>query len=200
MRNIVKDFRQATKNPIDFYEDLYAQSKDLDISIVVNNIGTGSGECKFLDIPLELLLNELSLNLFPISFISRLYLPKLCYRPQGGAIINLSSVMAYIIMPKFALYCAEKAFDHVVTIVSSSEIKRNQYGVKIDIMSHHPGYLDTPFTANYKNKPLEISKYECAEAALKCLGSVTWTSGHKKHLIPALHIKALSLVAPLLKS
>ena len=199
VRNVVKDFGQGPKNPIEFYEDLFAQTRDLDISILINNVGASAGRVKFLDIPINILLNELALNLFPISFLSRLYLPKLSSRAQGAAVVNLSSVMAYIIMPNFVSYCAGKAFDHALSAVASSEVGKTQHGAKVDIMSLHPGIVDTPLASKLKDKILEIQKEECAEAALKCLGSTTYTSGHPKHLVMAQFIKTLSFLAPFLK-
>ena len=217
VRNIIKDFSQGPKNAIEFYEDILAQVKDLDISILVNNVGATSGRAKFLDIPIDSLLNELALNLFPICFISRLFLPKLHSRHQGAAVINLSSVASYLIMPYLVPYCSGKAFDYVVSTVSASEVNKNQYGVEIDIMSLHPGYVDTPlasklelditptlprfFDASLISKIkniIQIQKDDYAKASLKCLGTTTCTTGHKKHLIVPAMFKAFNLVSPFL--
>ena len=195
VRNIVKNFSEGPKNPIEFYGDIYAQTKDLDISILVNNVGTSTGKRKFLDMPIEGLLNQLALNLFPISFMSRLFLPKLCSRPKGGAVINLSSVMAYTIMPNFIVYSSGKAFDQAISLVASSEIRKNKHGVEIDMLTLHPAYVDTPLTSNSKSKPLEISRYECAEAALRCVGIRSSTSAHPKHLVMTLFLKTLFVAA-----
>ena len=38
--SIVKDFSKCPENPSEFFNDIETQTKDLDISIVINNIGT----------------------------------------------------------------------------------------------------------------------------------------------------------------
>ena len=43
---------------------------------------------------------------------------------------------------------------------------------------------------------LEVSRYDCAEAAFKCLGSVACTSGHSKHVRMSLIMNAVSGFAP----
>ena len=115
--------------------------------------------------------------------MSRLFLPKLLNRPQGGAIINLSSVARFLNGKTRIQYSASKAFDFVVSDTMASEVSISKSTGKIDVLCLQPGYVDTPLTKLSKNKPLEINRYECAEAALKCLGSTNETSGHWKHLI-----------------
>ena len=197
VRNIVKDFVHAPENPIDFYKDLSAQTKDLDISIVINNVGTVFPG-KFLEISLQNVLDQIALDLFPICFISNLYLSGLCNRPQGGALINLSSTMSQMILSKHILYCSSKAFDYALTAVIESEVRVNKDGAKIDVLSLHPGAVDTPMTKNTKGKFLEIDIHQCAEAGLRCLGSTSVTHGHTTHLIADLIFKVLRIASPFL--
>ena len=183
VKNVVKDFSLGPKNPIEFYEDLFNQTKDLDISIVVNNVGAGAGIKRFIDVDLNKILDILALNTFPISFISQLFLPGLLKRPQGGAIINLSSVASIIPLKNHAIYGSTKSFDYIISDVLSTDISLTEKIHKVDVLCLMPGFVDTPLVRAAKSKPLEISRYECAEASLKCLSFVKYTGGHWKHLI-----------------
>ena len=196
VRNVVKDFSLGPNNPIEFYEDLFAQTKDLDISIVVNNVGGCSGMYTFLDIPIQGLLDEIALNIFPICFISRLYLPRLSSRSQGGALINLSSLMSHMILPRYIMYCSGKAFDYVLTVVANSEVRKNKDGTKVDIQSLRPGFVYTPLTSKATGKFLEINRYECAEGSLRCLGYVSETCAHKKHVLAEFIFNAIGMASP----
>ena len=66
--------------------------------------------------------------------------------------INLSSVMAYLVLPNFVLYCSGKAFSYALTSVACSELRKNYHGTKVDLLSLHPGYVDTPLTSHNKVK------------------------------------------------
>ena len=183
VKNIVKDFSLGTKNLLEFYEDLFNQTQDLDISIIVNNVGTGSGVIKFANTELYKILNVLALNIFPISFISRLYLPNLLKRPQGGAIINLSSVASICPAARRAIYASTKAFDYNISEILTTEISMIEKKGNVDVLCSMPGFVDTPLTKTIKSKPLQINRIECAEGTLKCLSFVNHTAGHWKHLI-----------------
>mmetsp|Transcript_32643 Transcript_32643/g.32352 ORF Transcript_32643/g.32352 Transcript_32643/m.32352 type:complete len:125 (+) Transcript_32643:33-407(+) len=43
IRNIIKDFSDSSKNPQKFFLDIKEQTKDLDVSILVNNVGCSFG-------------------------------------------------------------------------------------------------------------------------------------------------------------
>ena len=183
VKNVVKDFTFGPNDPINFYQDIYLQTKDLDISIVINNVGVATTDFLFADTPLKMILNQVALNIFPICFISRLFLPKMLNRSQGGAIINLSSVSRFLNNQTVVQYCACKAFDYVLSDTLSSEVSITRSQGKIDVLCLQPAMVNTPLTSTMGKKPLTISRYECAEAALKCLGNLNETSGHWKHLI-----------------
>ena len=193
VRNVVKDFSLAPASPVDFYEDLFQKTKDLDISIVVNNVGAGSGRILFAETPLPKIINQMALNLFPISFISRLYLKKLMDRPQGAALINLSSIMAYVKRKGNTQYASCQAFDLVISEVTCAEVG----GRKLDVLSVHPGHVDTPLTYGMKGKVLEINRYQCAEAALKCVGYTNRTNAHWKHTMLCALIRVILPFIPI---
>lgn len=59
---IAKDFSKCPENPLEFFNDIDTQTRDLDISIVVNNIG-GAYTGFFHDATDTEIINENSLNL-----------------------------------------------------------------------------------------------------------------------------------------
>ena len=183
VKNIVKDFSLCPRDPINFFNDIYLQTKDLDISLVINNVGAGAGYMALADTPVHHIYNLIALNIFPICFMSRLFLPKLLNRPQGGGLINLSSLAGYTAGRDLVQYCACKSFDWVLSEIISSEVSITKSIGKVDVLALLPAFVDTPLSHGVKGKSLEISRYECAEAALRCLGVVDITSAHWKHLI-----------------
>jgi short-subunit dehydrogenase len=63
----------------------------LDVSILVNNVGI-SNIGVFHEIPAKRILNEINVNILPMTFLSHFLIPKLLARERRSAIINLSSV------------------------------------------------------------------------------------------------------------
>lgn len=60
---VVKDFSLAAVNPVPFFTDLKQQTNGLDISIIVNNVGFGRGDCYFTQTSYEEILSQNALNL-----------------------------------------------------------------------------------------------------------------------------------------
>jgi 17beta-estradiol 17-dehydrogenase / very-long-chain 3-oxoacyl-CoA reductase len=170
------DFESALKDPKSAYLKLYSALSHLDISLIVNNIGTANNT----DIEtFSLTVLQNALNLWPIVFITRLFLPKLLERPQRGGIINLSSVCGYevALIPFSVVYSAGKAFDSTFTDAISCEVRR-----KVDVLNLQPKWVDTPLTQPIGgSRELMIDKNTCAKEALKQFGVLTKTFGHYLH-------------------
>jgi 17beta-estradiol 17-dehydrogenase / very-long-chain 3-oxoacyl-CoA reductase len=182
VRNIVKDFTHSTQNPILYFEEIHRKTLDLDISILINNVGTGARS--FLHETLEKrVLDILSVNLFPITYLSRLITWRIKQRELGGAIINISSMRANGPAKRFVAYSATKAFNLVISELAAVDESFISGGRKVDVLGLKAGFVDTKLIKSLKFKPLMISPTECAEAALKCLGKVNSSGGHWKHLI-----------------
>ena len=180
VKNIVKDFSLCSKDPISFFNEIYQETKELDVRIVINNVGT-LNLAPVAEQKMENLLNQLALNLFPIVFLSRVYLNQVKNK-ENYFFVNLSSVAANYLLKKRVLYTACKAFDLVFSEVLACE------GVKA--LALQPAYTDTPLTRNSKSRPLLVSPMEVVEAALKDVDVATTTSGHWKHVVSILLIKA----------
>jgi 17beta-estradiol 17-dehydrogenase / very-long-chain 3-oxoacyl-CoA reductase len=192
VRNIVRDFSLSSQNPKPFFEDIFCKTADLDISIVVNNIGFGV-KSYFHEMNPKHMYEVISMNIFPIVYLSRLFLPRLQKRHQGAGIVNLSSLRANGPSKRGVVYSAAKAFDLAISQLTASDELVLSHNTKVDVVGLQPGYVDTPLTKGLENRPMMITPVECAEAALKCLGKINRTGGHWKHLL------VNALTAPLLQ-
>jgi uncharacterized protein len=191
VRNITKDFGLSNKNPLEFYNDIFEQTKDIDISIVFNNVGIDKANKAFIDLKLEDVLEVVNINVLPVVFLSRLYLPKLINRPQGGALINMSSILSKYKLPDKLLYCCTKAFDHSLTEVIKSEIAIRDLK-KVDVISLRPGFVDTNLTKKNPVKFLSLDRYQYATSAIKGFGSNTnYLNGHWKHSLTEIIVPIL---------
>ena len=183
--SIVKDFSECPENPSEFFNDIEKQTNDLDISIVINNIGT-SIPGYFHELLDKDILNQNALNLWPVVYLSKIYLKRMLSRPQPSAFINLSSTGSLVPLSGLSVYCAAKAFTDLFTLDLIEEVR---YQVKheklqnIDILSLQPAFVDTLMTKDLTSKPLIISPEVCAENALRVLGKVNYSSCHWKHFI-----------------
>jgi 17beta-estradiol 17-dehydrogenase / very-long-chain 3-oxoacyl-CoA reductase len=179
VKNIVKDFSLCNSDPIFFFQDIYDQVAGLDVRVLVNNVGTNYFGT-LTELKNEELGNQLSLNLFPVVFLTKVFEKDLMNK-QDSWIINLSSVAAEFLLKGKIVYSAVKAFDLVFSEVLISEGK--------NVVPLQPAFVDTPLTSSRKVRPLMISPGQCSEAVLEKCGSAQATSGHWKHVIVILVIK-----------
>ena len=185
--SIVKDFSKCTENSSEFFNDIDQQTQHLDVSLVINNIGT-SILGYFHELSTKELLIHNSLNLWSIVYLSKLFLKRMLKRNRPSGLINLSSVASVTPLGGMTTYCAGKSFDHLFTLDLNEEIRYligKENLQNIDILSFQPGFVDTPLIHDFSEKPLLINPETCAETALRILGKINYSSGHWKHLILA---------------
>lgn len=193
VRSITKDFEDGPKDPISFYSDIFAQASDLNVTILINNVG-GSHVKQFVHS--DKVLSILSLNIFPIVFMTKMFLLT-SDKPGNLGIINISSVGSLFPGTRLVVYRACKSFGAVFSDVLSSEIQKFK-GARSEasVLCLTPGLIDTPATRHLKDKMLAISKYECADRALDILGTVRYNSGHWKHQVMYLMNLVMEIFEP----
>ena len=120
--SIIKDFSNCPENPSEFFNEIDAQTRDLDISIVINNVGT-SLTGHFHEHSVHDILNINAVNLWPIVYLSKIYLQRMFTRNQPSAFINLSSTSALVPFAGSSLYSSEKSFDNLFTLYLIEEIR-----------------------------------------------------------------------------
>lgn len=184
---IVKDFSKCPENPTEFFTDIDSKTRDLDVSIIVNNVGCAFAG-HFHELTAQNLADQNALNLWPIVYLSKIFIRRMLNRAVPSAVINVSSTGSIVPVSGLTVYCAGKSFDDLFTLDLNEEVRYLVGQEKlqdIDILSLQPAFVDTPMTKDFKKKPLVITPEVCAENALRVLGKVNYSSCHWKHLFYA---------------
>ena len=172
VKNICKDFGECTKDPSKFFKGIFDEIGELDVKILVNNVGMAS--LKLFDkIDAKSLLLENSCNLWPIVYMTKFFLNINKSANKEKLVVNLSSVSGTYGLKFSCNYAAGKSFDKVFSNVLSEEY--------INCTCFQPGFVSTPMTKNIPNKTWEISVEDLMEASLKVIGKVKNTYGHFTH-------------------
>ncbi len=112
------------------------------IDVLVNNAGFGQAGA-FEDIPLEHWRRQFEVNLFGLIEVTRRVLPGM--RERGsGRIINVSSVVAHVVVPFMGAYAASKHALDAASAALRMEVKR--WGIRVVLIE--PGPIQTEFRRN----------------------------------------------------
>lgn len=134
VRYLPFDFSKK-KSPQDYKEAFEKNFRDIDVSILVNNVGSYDKD-NFHEASLELLEHMTSLNINPITYLTRLFLPSFLVRTKRSLFLNLSSVMSYGPSADQFVYNSGKVYDDYFSRGLSIT-----YGDKIDSISVKPGRI-----------------------------------------------------------
>ncbi|RAJ29267.1 SDR family NAD(P)-dependent oxidoreductase [Pedobacter cryoconitis] len=156
--------------------DIFAQTqhRGLEIEMLINNAGIGSGG-EFTEIPLQSELDMLQLNVSSLVALTHLFLPQMQQR-KSGTILNVGSMASFLPVPYMATYAASKAFIRFFTQAITEECK--PYNIHVLLLS--PGLTKTKFNfsagiENEKGKALNTDSVsaqtaeQVADEALKAL-------------------------------
>jgi len=159
------------------YREMAAQLADLDIGVLVNNVGMCDNFCEpFTAIRSEKIIDDLiACNVVSVPRMTHLVLPGMLRR-RKGVIINLSSVAGITATPMAALYGATKAF--VASFSNDLEYELRGSGVIVQTVT--PGYVLTNMvTSNTKMQTQEFgvpNADEYVAANFRTLGLETQTA------------------------
>ncbi|XP_063786204.1 very-long-chain 3-oxoacyl-CoA reductase-B-like [Pseudophryne corroboree] len=173
------DFTGGPEN----YPKIEEGLKDLEIGILVNNVGMvyGEGVPKFLDVPdVNQSLNDIiNCNILSAVHMTRLILPQMVARKKG-LIINISSEAGYRPLPFLTVYSATKAFVDFFSRGLHAEYKSDG----ITVQSVLPLMVSTHMLLFKTEANIIIKKAEdFAREALNTVGYTTRTSGCLSHSI-----------------
>ena len=114
-RTLIFDFnRLHTQDAVRELNELLDGTKDLDISILINNIGQIMyGRLEKHSVAER--VSNLSINVNAITYMSMYFVPRLLARSKKSAIINPTSKMAYLGFADFGPYGASKAYFSMLT-------------------------------------------------------------------------------------
>jgi 17beta-estradiol 17-dehydrogenase / very-long-chain 3-oxoacyl-CoA reductase len=170
----------------DFFKKIDMQIQDLDISILINNVGLSKRCLPFDESTDEDLKEILVLNCFPIVFMTKRILQKMLLRKSFSAIINLSS-QEWHFPGRSPLYCASRAFEDMF-----AESLTNEFNKKIDFLSYTPLYISNSQHKYNKNSFWNIDPHQGVSACLKEIGYERKTYGHWKHKLIARWMQMLN--------
>ncbi|XP_008063318.2 very-long-chain 3-oxoacyl-CoA reductase-B-like [Carlito syrichta] len=177
-RVIVADFTGG----LEIYEAIEAELQDLEIGVLVNNVGM-----VYSRLPQKLLNGEnvakrisdiVNCNIMSVVQMTRLILPQMVTRGKG-IIINISSVTDSHPWPLLAMYSASKAF-----VRSFSKAVGAEYfpeGITVQTVS--PFLVATNMTSLFKPGLLVKTPQDFARKALDTLGLSLDVSGCFSHAV-----------------
>jgi len=171
---IVANFAESNKDG--FFAKIKEEIKDLDVSILVNNVGMGYNRY-LTDLSEEELKETVTVNCIPQIILSRHLMEKFLLREKKSCIITISSISVDFPLEAHQVYGATKAFnDHFSRAIAL------EYP-EVDSISARPALVETNMSKSYNKRYLPISPEQCAEATLKKLGYDDMTYGHWKHVV-----------------
>lgn len=168
----------------EFVNTILKMSNEIDIGIVINNVGlTGGGN--YMEIDPNLMKKTLCVNFRPAYEINKALIPRLRTRKSRSAVINMSSATAVYFSHRVGVYSSIK---NLVDIYSRTLSLENRD--KIDIISVRPFGVKTAML-KMKKDPRIITPKQCAVAALTDLGNSETSFSGVQHKIMAAFFERL---------
>ena len=170
---ISMDFIESNKAA--FFDQMQDKIRDLDVSVLVNNVGV-----LYSKDPLQLSAKEIRdtivVNCCSQVGMDKLLIPKMQKRPFRSAVIDLSSIVSMTPMYLHGVYGATKCINEYICQGLSSYIKN------VDFLCVNPGLVSTNMTQNRPadkgNGPSRsVSVNECVDGIFNSLGSIPKTNG-----------------------
>ena len=121
--------------------DLYEQTKDQSIDILVNCAGLGAFG-PFNETALEKELAMLDTNITAVHILTKLFLQDFIAR-DSGYLLNVASAAAFLPGPLLSSYYASKAYVLRLTTAIYEELRQNGSHVSVSVLC--PGPVDTEF-------------------------------------------------------
>jgi short-subunit dehydrogenase len=130
----------------------HLQSAGLKVDVLVNNAGFGA-QGRFAELPITRQLEMLQVNITSLTHLTRLLLPAMIERRQGG-VLNVASTAAFQPGPGMAVYYATKAY-----VLSFSEALAEEVaGTGVTVTAVCPGPTATNFGAAANMRTLGMVK------------------------------------------
>jgi len=122
-----------------------------DVTFLVNNAGTGSG-ADLLNGDLAEIHQHMDTHFYGTLAVTKAFAPGL----KGGALLNVLSVLSWVITPGLDAYSAAKTAQWALT--NSLRVRLAEQGTLVSGL--HVGYIDTDLTAGLdveKHSPVDIA-------------------------------------------
>jgi len=161
------------------YQKLENNLRDLDIGILVNNVGLMYDRLQyFLTVPNRRLKEIVNLNVTATVLMTKMVLPSMVTKKRG-AIINVCSGAQLHPTPLMTHYSASKRFVDLFTRALEYEYR----DTGIQIQSINPFYVSTNMTSNASTNIFMQSADNYTESAIRTLGTTRRCYGHWFHAL-----------------
>lgn len=190
------------------------------VDVLVNNAGIGAAG-RFLDTTLETWRKVMDINLMGVVHGCHAFLPAMVARGQGGHVVNLASLAAYVAAADMPVYAASK----YAVLGFSESLRADMARHRIGVTAICPGVINTNIIkgtimegdmgkAGVRDKVdafYEKRNYTPAQVAAAIVDAVrrnqgvrpvspeSWAMYYLKRLSPALVTKLAGSEAPFLK-
>ena len=175
--------------------DLYkaVQNENYLVTALINNAGVGNYG-NFTETSLEEELRMIEINISSVVALTKLFAKDMVSR-KSGRIMNVSSLLAFLPFPYYAVYSATKAFVLAFSETLAAELE----DTGVIVTSLYPGTTDTGFTTdkmhstnNYKNNKPMHPKVVAAQAVKhllhgkgkKVVGFQNWFNSKLSSIVP----------------
>ncbi|CAD5116845.1 DgyrCDS5689 [Dimorphilus gyrociliatus] len=166
----------------DIYETIDDELKEIDIGVLVNNVGIGLGRNYVHNITdRNDIKNIIICNMLPLTMLSHSVLPSMI-KKRNGIIINVGSISGTFVQPFKVIYGATKAYTDLFSRSLQEEVR--EFG--IIVQSVLPSYVSTKLVGHMSvnfSVPLP-EKY--VRSALNTVGVESRTFGYIQHALQGL--------------
>uniref|UniRef100_A0A8C4RG50 3-ketoacyl-CoA reductase n=1 Tax=Erpetoichthys calabaricus TaxID=27687 RepID=A0A8C4RG50_ERPCA len=165
----------------DIYKIIESVLADLEIGVLVNNVGISYGYPEyFLDIPDldNMISNIIKINVTSVCKMTQLVLPGMVKRSKG-VILNISSASGMYPVPLLTLYSATKAFVDFFSRALHAEYKSRG----ITVQSVLPFYVATKLSKIRRPTLDKPSPETYVRSALGTVGLQEQTNGYLPHAV-----------------
>jgi short-subunit dehydrogenase len=156
--------------PREIYDRLHLAGTRIDV--VVNNAGFGGGGA-VAELPLDRQLEMIQVNVTALTALTRLFLPGMLERNQGG-ILNVGSTAGFQPGPMLAVYYATKAYVLSFTEALAEEVAGS--GLRVSCLCPGPTSTEFAETAKMTNSNL-FKRATMTSADVARIGYDGWTKG-----------------------
>lgn len=172
------------------YNDFKAQVKDLDVSILVNNVGVNTEIPEFfVDTNAKDIDDIINVNIRSCLDVTKIILPGMKER-KFGLILNLSSFTGCFPQPLMSLYSASKAFMNNWSIALKGELANDG----IEVLSLVPLFVKSNMSKFKRATWAVPSAIDFAKKTLNSVGNYFNSFEHSPWWAHSLQHWAISLV------
>uniref|UniRef100_A0A0N4ZFF3 Hydroxysteroid 17-beta dehydrogenase 12 n=1 Tax=Parastrongyloides trichosuri TaxID=131310 RepID=A0A0N4ZFF3_PARTI len=181
IKTIVFDFTNASTT--DYQKDIIEKLNELEIGILVNNVGLSY---EYPDIlhkiegGLQRVADITIINTLPPTLLTAAILPQMVSR-KGGIVINIGSFAGWNQMPMWAVYSATKKYVGFLTGILQKEYANS--GILFQSVS--PMMVATNMSKVKKTSFFTPSPTDFVKSAIKTIGNDSDTTGYFSHQLQA---------------